>query len=145
MIEATSCGPALSCETRYALVPFGLCDVVVLEETEETVESMEAVRGIIGGPSIGRGSGRDAALEEDIMVGEVGGERCAAAASTGAETFRDWLALGAAFCASSLNASLVTALRIASSSGLFDAFLPGFGALTRSTGSEFAVCMCSWL
>lgn len=56
----------------------------------------------------------------------------------------------AASRASSLNASLVAALRMASSSGLLAARLAGFGVRVRSSGSEFArvvaaVGRVSWL
>lgn len=112
--DATSWGPEL-------------CDPVVTDDIEETVESMDAVRCAI----IGRGSTGTAAVVGDMAVGEVGGE----AASMGAEMVLDWLRRPV-FLASSLNASLVTTLRISSSAGLLGAFLAGLGARTRSTGSE---------
>jgi hypothetical protein len=66
MSEAMSCGPALS-EIRYVDGPGVLCDAEALD-MEETVESMDVVRGIVAG-----GSCRDGLDEVDIL-GEGGGE-----------------------------------------------------------------------
>jgi hypothetical protein len=81
------------------------------------------------------------------MVGDMGGEACtAASASTGAEAFRDWFGVTAAFFASSLSASRVTALLNSSIAGDVGAFFAGFGARTRSTCTALVVVeTCSWL
>jgi hypothetical protein len=108
---------------------------VVLEE-DEKVESIDGLRGIIE-----EGSARvlEGGFEKEAILGEEGGERFpeveAAWPSTGAETLRctlGWLFLRA----SSLNASLVTALRRSSPTGLACTLFAGLGARRRSAGTE---------
>lgn len=64
--EAMSCGPALS-EMRYEEAPGVLCEAEALD-MEETVESIDVVRGILAGGSCREG------LDEVDMLGEDGGE-----------------------------------------------------------------------
>lgn len=64
--EAMSCGPALS-EIRYEEAPGVLCEAEALD-MEETVESIDVVRGILAGGSCREG------LDEVDMLGEDGGE-----------------------------------------------------------------------
>lgn len=113
-------------------------------EAAETVESIDGLRGIMV-----RGSAREdvEGFNEEFIVAEAGGETLAevfpaADPSTGADTLRctlfevlwllvDW---GWVFLrASSLRASLVTALRRSSAAGWADAgtLFAGFGARTE--------------
>ena len=106
--------------------PFALLTDVA--DAEDTVESIEGLRGIID-----RESARVAVEvpEVVIMVGEVGGLSWTAVASTGADTLRctaGWL-YALLFRASSLNASLLTALR-SSSAGLGGTRFAGLGDRT---------------
>lgn len=64
--DAMSCGPALS-EIRYEDAPGVFCDAETLD-MEETVESIEVVRGLVAGGSCREG------LDEGDMLGEDGGE-----------------------------------------------------------------------
>ena len=133
--EATSCGPALS-EIRYEDAPGVLCDCEALD-MEETVESMEVVRGMLAAGSCRGG------LDEVDILGEDGGElvderplrngslavlrfaigRERACACEAAAPF-------SAIC--SFSASAAAASRISSSRGSGAARLAGLGTRTRS-------------
>jgi len=107
--DAASCGPD-SGEERSAALPF------TAEEFEETVESIEGLRGSIVRPAL-----------EATAVGEAGG----VVVRTGADTLRGipGRSITALCLASSLKASLFTAL-LSSSAGLFGTRFAGLGDLT---------------
>ena len=162
---ATSSGAEPSCAPRYALLLCGFCELAVAVEIEDAVESMEAVRGMMGFPSTplrplrwccdGRGVAVVEVTAEEGMVGEDCGEDCgraegmtvavavAVGAVTGAVTSRDRVCVAAAlaaFFASSLSTSRATACRNSSIAGLVGTRLAGLGVRTRCC---CCCCCCS--
>jgi hypothetical protein len=141
--EAMSCGPELS-EIRYELVPRGLCEVEAFD-TEETVESIDAVLGMVAVGSCRVG------LDEVDILGEFGGELkdeaplsngsltvLAVAVGVGRGCERAFARAAAApFSAiSSFSASAAAASRISSSRGSGATLLAGLGARGRSVVGE---------
>ena len=135
--EAMSCVPALS-EMRYEEIDVAgvFCEVETLD-MEETVESIDVVRGIVAGGSCREG------LDEVDIVGEVGGElvretplRKGSLTVLGVTIGRECACAceaTAPFSAiSSFSASAAAASRISSSRGSGAARLAGSGTRTRS-------------
>ena len=133
--EATSCGPALS-EIRYEDAPGVLCDCEALD-MEETVESMEVVRGMFADGSCREG------LDEVDILGEDGGELveerplrkgslAVLRVAIGRERACACEAAAPFSAISSFSASAAAASRISSSRGSGDARLAGSGTRTRS-------------
>ena len=123
----TSSGLDESCETRYVLLPLvTFCDAEV-DDNEDTVESIDGLRGIIVDWLVRVVLG---GFEKELILGDIGGDMLGAAVNSGADTLRctcGWLLL-VVFSACSLNASRVTALRKSSNAGSPGTRLAGFGA-----------------
>lgn len=106
---------------------------------DDVVESMDGLRGMVGLRSARWPVG--GCREEEAIVGEGAGDTGEPAARTGADTLRCTVGLlltGELACleASSLNASLVTALRSSSCAALLGTLVARVGIRTRSWGSR---------